>query len=152
MNKRLVILIGYFLTASLLPATARTHLEIRLEIPCAPGMTSFSLPRDAGSPQVVCLSTDLVLDDSNIVRAVGGTDNRNGRRFISLTLDKAGQARLAAATRQNLGRRMAILFDGMVLSAPLIFEPILGDSVQLSGVDGEVEEILRVLGNGPSPT
>ena len=56
-----------------------------------------------------------------------------GQPYISLTLDNEGAAEFANVTRTNVGRRLAILLDGEVLSAPNIKEAILGGSAQISG-------------------
>ncbi len=56
-----------------------------------------------------------------------------GQPYISLTLDNQGAAEFANLTRSNVGRRLAILLDGEVLSAPNIKEAILGGSAQISG-------------------
>jgi len=39
----------------------------------------------------------------------------------------------AAATRVNVGRRLATIQDGMVISAPVVREPIEGGEVEISG-------------------
>ena len=56
-----------------------------------------------------------------------------GQPYISLALDNEGAAEFANVTRTNVGRRLAILLDGEVLSAPNIKEAILGGSAQISG-------------------
>ena len=43
-----------------------------------------------------------------------------GQPYISLTLDNEGAAEFANVTRTHVGRRLAILLDGEVLSAPNI--------------------------------
>src|SRR3989344_9549849 len=56
-----------------------------------------------------------------------------GQPYISLTLNNEGTAEFADLTRSNVGRRLAILLDGEVLSAPNIKEAILGGSAQITG-------------------
>ncbi|MBI5415278.1 MAG: protein translocase subunit SecD [Candidatus Omnitrophica bacterium] len=56
-----------------------------------------------------------------------------GQPYISLDLDNQGSAEFATLTRNNVGRRLAIILDGEVLSAPNIREAILGGSAQISG-------------------
>jgi preprotein translocase subunit SecD len=152
MKKRYGILVGCILTVALLPAIARTHLEMRMEVPCAPGMTSFTLPGEAAPARPVCVSTDLILDESGIARVVGGTDPRTGAPIAIVIFNKAGQAQFAAATRQNVGHRMAIWFNGAVISAPFISEPILGGMVQITGPADGIAALLAAFQNGPSPT
>jgi preprotein translocase subunit SecD len=56
----------------------------------------------------------------------------------------------AELTRQNVGRKVAILIDGRVFSAPVIREPILGGSAQVSGhfSPEEAREIALRLSSG----
>ncbi len=56
-----------------------------------------------------------------------------GQPYISITLNNEGTAEFANLTRTNVGRRLAILLDGEVLSAPNIREAILGGSAQITG-------------------
>jgi SecD/SecF fusion protein len=52
---------------------------------------------------------------------------------VTFTFDPAGAARFGDVTRDNVGRRLAIIVDGKVMSAPVIREPILGGRGQISG-------------------
>jgi len=56
-----------------------------------------------------------------------------GQPYISITLNNEGAAEFANLTKTNVGRRLAILLDGEVLSAPNIREAILGGSAQITG-------------------
>ncbi len=75
----------------------------------------------------VLMTGDMVKDAS--VR-VGGTFNEP---YVSLDLTGRGGKVFAHITEQNVGRRMAIVLDGVVRSAPVIRERILGGSAQISG-------------------
>lgn len=56
-----------------------------------------------------------------------------GQPYISLSLNAEGSREFAALTKDNVGRRLAILLDGEVLSAPNIREAILGGTAQITG-------------------
>lgn len=56
-----------------------------------------------------------------------------GQPHISLTLDAEGAKEFGVLTRSNVGRRLAIIMDEDVLSAPSIKEAILGGSAQITG-------------------
>ncbi|VAX35129.1 Protein translocase subunit SecD [hydrothermal vent metagenome] len=56
-----------------------------------------------------------------------------GQPFISLTFNGQGKRAFARLTKENVGRRLAIIIDGTVLSAPNINEPILGGQGQITG-------------------
>lgn len=56
-----------------------------------------------------------------------------GQPRISLSFKSEGAKRFGVITQRNVGRRLAILLDGEVLSAPNINEAILGGQAQITG-------------------
>jgi preprotein translocase subunit SecD len=52
---------------------------------------------------------------------------------VSFRFDTLGGKMFGDATRENVGRQLAIVLDGKVISAPVIREPILGGSGIISG-------------------
>jgi len=57
----------------------------------------------------------------------------DGRPVVSFRFDAAGGARFGDMTSKNAGRRLAIVLDGEVISAPRINEPILGGNGIITG-------------------
>ncbi len=57
----------------------------------------------------------------------------NGEPVVSFKFDSVGGRRFGEATRENTGHLFAIVLDNKVISAPVIREPILGGSGQISG-------------------
>lgn len=58
---------------------------------------------------------------------------------IVITLTKAGAKRFSQITEQNVSRRIAIVFDGRLLSAPQIGEKISGKQLIIRGAFAEAE-------------
>jgi preprotein translocase subunit SecD len=58
---------------------------------------------------------------------------QNNQPVVSFRFDSVGARRFGDATRENVGRRFAIVLDNKVISAPVIREPILGGSGIISG-------------------
>jgi len=58
---------------------------------------------------------------------------------ISLQMSSASAAAFAKLTQANVGRRMELRLDGVTVMAPLIREPILGGSAQISGLPDDVD-------------
>ncbi len=75
----------------------------------------------------VLMTGDMVKDAQ--VR-IGGSFNEP---YVSLDLTGRGGKIFGQVTEQNVGRRMAIVLDENVRSAPVIRERILGGSAQISG-------------------
>lgn len=62
-----------------------------------------------------------------------GFDSRNGEPVINFRFNQTGARKFGAFTKDNVGRPFAIVLDDKVLSAPVIREPILGGTGQISG-------------------
>jgi preprotein translocase subunit SecD len=60
-------------------------------------------------------------------------DQRTSEPVVSFKFNSNGARRFASVTQENVGRPFAIVLDNEVISAPVIREPILGGSGQISG-------------------
>ncbi|WP_341701946.1 protein translocase subunit SecD [Ferrovibrio sp.] len=69
----------------------------------------------------------------DLVDAQPGYDQRSGTPMVSFRFNAAGAKRFAEVTQHNVGLPFAIVLDNKVLSAPVIREPILGGSGQITG-------------------
>jgi protein-export membrane protein SecD len=74
-----------------------------------------------------------VLTGRDLVDAQAAFDARTNEPVISFRFSAEGARRFAQVTQENVGKPFAIVFDNEVLSAPIIREPILGGSGQISG-------------------
>ncbi len=92
------------------------------------------------------LSGDL-LADANV-----GFDGYN-KPYVSIKFDSVGAKRFDQITAANVGKRMAIIMDGTVYSAPVINERIAGGRAQISGdfTLNEAKDLAIVLRAGSLP-
>ena len=60
-------------------------------------------------------------------------DSRTGEPIVNFRFDTLGGKKFGDVTKKNVNRPFAIVLDGKVISAPVIREPILGGSGQISG-------------------
>jgi SecD/SecF fusion protein len=82
----------------------------------------------------VLLEDKVALSGERVVDArVDFNSQGFGEPQIYLTFNSKGAQEFGLLTQKNVGRRLAILLDGEVLSAPNISEPILGGNAQISG-------------------
>ena len=81
----------------------------------------------------VVVSKRVILGGDNLVDAQPKFDNRNNDTIVSFSLDRVGSKRFGKATSENVGKKLAIILDNVVISAPEIREPILGGAGQISG-------------------
>ena len=75
----------------------------------------------------------VVLSGDNLTNAKPSFDNRNNDTIVSFSLDRVGSKRFAKVTTENIGKRLAIILDNKIISAPQIREPIIGGNGQISG-------------------
>ncbi len=88
-----------------------------------------------GSPLLV--RNEVVLTGDRLTDAQPGFDSQTNEPAVHLTLDSAGARIFRDITRDNVGKRMAILLiergRGEVITAPVIRTEIGGGRVQISG-------------------
>ena len=88
-----------------------------------------------------------------LVDAQPSFDSRTNEPVVSFRFDTAGGKRFADITRKNVNKPFAIVLDGKVVSAPVIREPILGGSGQISGgfTTQEANDLALLLRAGALP-
>jgi len=96
--------------------------------------TEYYVERN-GEP--ILVRKDVVLTGDRLTDAQPGFDNQTNEPAVHLTLDGAGARIFKEVTRENVGKRMAILLfergKGEVITAPVIKSEIGGGRVQISG-------------------
>jgi len=75
----------------------------------------------------------VVVSGEDLVDSQPGFDQRTSEPIVTFRFNTNGARRFAQVTQQNVGRPFAIILDNEVISAPVIREPILGGSGQISG-------------------
>ena len=95
------------------------------------------------SGQAVIVKKQVILTGENLTDAQPGFDNQTQEAAVHLTLDAKGSRLFKDVTRENIGKRMAILLfekgKGEVVTAPVIRSEIGGGRVQISGRMSTVE-------------
>lgn len=90
-------------------------------------------PSGEGDGASYLLRDSPIVQGDDLTDAQPGFDQRTNEPIISFRFNQAGARRFGNFTRDNVGRPFAIVLDDKVLSAPVIREPILGGSGQISG-------------------
>jgi preprotein translocase subunit SecD len=87
--------------------------------------------------QALVLKRQVILTGENLTDAQTGFDQQTQEPSVNLTLDAKGARIFKDVTRENIGKRMAILLfekgKGEVVTAPVIRSEIGGGRVQISG-------------------
>ncbi len=75
----------------------------------------------------------ILVSGDDLTDAQPGFDQRTSEPIVSFRFNTSGARKFAQATQENVGKPFAIVLDNEVISAPVIREPILGGSGQISG-------------------
>jgi SecD/SecF fusion protein len=109
---------------------------------------------ERGSREPLLLAKDAALTGEYIVNAKTEFSSRGfGEPYVSLAFNPKGAELFANLTAANVGKRLAIVLDGKVQSAPVIREAIPSGQAQISGnfsVD-EANDLSVVLRAGALP-
>jgi preprotein translocase subunit SecD len=83
--------------------------------------------------QPFLLDTRVLVSGEELTDAQPGFDPRTSEPVVNFKFNTSGARKFAQATSENVNRPFAIVLDNEVISAPVIREPILGGSGQISG-------------------
>jgi len=75
----------------------------------------------------------VMLGGENLTDSRTGFNPQSGAPIVSFKFDKVGARQFTRITQENIGKPLAIVMDGKVLSAPVIREAITEGSGQISG-------------------
>ena len=96
----------------------------------------------------------IIMSGENLVDAQPRVDNQSNEPIVSFTLDRYGAKKFGKITTNNIGKRLAIVLDNKIISAPVIREAITGGSGTISGNFDfqEVTDLALLLRSGALPT
>ena len=102
----------------------------------------------------IIVSKRIVMSGDNLVDAQPSIKNQQNEPTVSFTLDRLGAQKFGRATTDNVGKRLAIILDGKVISAPSINEPITSGNGVISGNFSfqEATDLALLLRSGALPT
>jgi hypothetical protein len=127
--------------ASLMPARAQTsNFEFKLVVGCAPGLVHY--PPLFSDKKIICVGPEAIITDANIIFAKPAHDNYSDS-LVTITFDKEAQARISEVSGSHVGGQLAVLSQGKLITAAVIMEPILGDTIQLHLAPKDRDAILK---------
>ena len=85
-----------------------------------------------GSREAI-VSKRIILSGDNLVDAKPTMNSQTNETVVSFSLDRVGAKKFGKATSTGVGKQLAIVLDGKIISAPSVREPIIGGSGQISG-------------------
>lgn len=113
--------------------------------------SEIAYQKDGGAP--LLLKKQAVLSGEmldNAKMTIGGT---SPQPFVSISFTKEGARRFEQITAENVGKRLAIVLDGRIHSAPVIKSAISGGKAVIEGsfTDTEASDLAIVLRAGALP-
>jgi len=79
------------------------------------------------------VSKRIIISGDNLLDAQPRMDSQNNETVVSFSLDRVGAKRFGKATSTGIGKQLAIVLDGKIISAPVIRDTIASGSGQISG-------------------
>ncbi len=79
------------------------------------------------------VSKRIILSGDNLLDAQPRMNNETNETVVSFTLDRVGAKRFGKATSTSIGKQLAIVLDGKIISAPVIRDTIASGSGQITG-------------------
>ncbi len=86
-----------------------------------------------GKPEKMLIKKRVMVSGDALVDAQPSFDQRSNEPVVSFRFNASGAKKFGTVTSANVNQPFAIVLDGRVVSAPVIREPILGGSGQISG-------------------
>jgi len=104
--------------------------------------------------EVLNISKRIIMSGENLIDAQPSIQNQSNEPTVSFTLDRLGAQKFGRATTDNVGKRLAIVLDGEIVSAPNINEPITSGNGMISGnfTFQEATDLALLLRSGALPT
>lgn len=121
-----------------------------------PGTEILPMPNRSGKATTgetpIVVDKEILLTGENVADARPGFDQFN-QPYVMLTFNNRGAAIFERATGENVRKRLAIVLDGKVYSAPMIQEKISGGRASITGhfSTEEAQDLALILRAGSLP-
>ena len=127
-------------------------LQFRLVLDVPSSDSETLSVKDSTHKESIQVEKKVLLDETALKSAQAQKDSL-GHPQISITLTDAGRKQFADITRQNVGKRLAIVVDGQFYSAPVIRTEIPGGKAQISGnfTEKEARELAKIINDALKP-
>jgi len=100
------------------------------------------------------VSKRIVMSGENLIDSQPNFNSQSNQPTVSFTLDRLGAQKFGRTTTDNVGKRLAIVLDGKIVSAPSINEAVTSGSGMISGNFSfqEATDLALLLRSGALPT
>jgi protein-export membrane protein SecD len=132
---RLIKLLGTTakMTFQLVDESANVDEAQRGIVPIGDEVLNEDNPVKGQPPIPLVVDKRVMVSGDRLTDAQGTFNQQNGGAVVTFRFDNVGARQFGNATKDNVNRRFAIVLDNKVIEAPVIREPILGGSGEISG-------------------
>jgi protein-export membrane protein SecD len=133
--QRLIDLLGKTakMTFQMVDQSASLDEAVKGIVPIGSELLYEDSPVPGQPPTPIVVEKHVVVAGDRLTRADAGFDPQTGQPNVNFAFDSVGAREFGDATKENVGRRFAIILDGKVIEAPVIQSVILGGSGQITG-------------------
>ena len=99
------------------------------------------------------ISKRIIVSGDNLINAQPKIDNQTNQTVVNFSFDRVGAKKFGRATADSVGKKLAIILDNKIISAPVINEAILGGNGQITGnfTFQEATDLALLLRSGSLP-
>jgi len=135
-----VCLLSLAAVAARSPSSPFFQMRLVLDAPSADSEQMVLVqPGKNSAPKETLYVQKTVLLDQTALKSAVTTRGADGSPRIAITFTDAGTKRFAEMTRQCVGKRLAVVIDGRLYSAPKIRMEIPGGKAEINGSFSEEE-------------
>jgi len=120
------------MTFQLADDTADIQAALKGNVPIGDELL-YDIERDPKHPAPVIVEKRVAVDGDRLKDAGVATNQQTGGVVVTMRFDNVGAREFADMSKNNIGKRFAIVLDNKVISAPVFREPILGGSGEIEG-------------------
>lgn len=133
--QRLINLIGKTakMTFQLVDDSADLAQAERGIVPIGDEMLKFAPSKAGPTPPPLVVERRILVGGDRLTDAQQGFDPQSGQPDVTFKFDTVGAREFGDATKENVGKRFAIILDNQIIEAPVIKEAILAGSGDISG-------------------
>ncbi|MGH6871305.1 MAG: protein translocase subunit SecD [Rhizomicrobium sp.] len=121
------------MTFQLVDESANVDDAEKGNVPVGSELLYEDAPKAGGKPTPYVIERRVLVDGDRLTDSRATFSQTTGEPIVTFTFDTVGAKQFANATKENVGKRFAIILDNKVIEAPVIREPILAGSGEISG-------------------
>jgi len=129
------IFASFFFLVHALLGSANADDKLYFYIECSPGQKCIDLAYDNGKKESVLATPAQVLARSDI-KSVSVQMGGDTRQSLSIELGKEAAKKFEKITGENIGKKLVVVLDNKILTAPTVNEPITVGRIMIWGGHG----------------